>query len=176
MRNSVKVKMMMVSKREARANRRKALADNVEAMTVVSEIRKRYASGRPRKNDQILSPVTAYGLAGEMFERLQQEMTAAKLDPSDVRASLVVNELTTEPTGVVTIPVGRSKIDAAIPTLLGFVKPMPVGIVFSITDREETRPDHKFKQWASPFLTGPDAIGTLKQVLANIAAGKQMDS
>jgi hypothetical protein len=167
---------MMVSKREAKKNRQRALADTWERMTTVDKIRKLFASGRPRKHDQIVSPITAYGQAGELFERVQIAMTAGELDPTDVRASLVVNELGTEPLATITIPVGRSKIDAAIPTLTGLVKPIPVGIVFSIADREETRPDHKFKQWATPFLTGPAALETLKQTLADIAAGRKMDS
>src|ERR1700722_10407545 len=84
---------MMVSKREARKNRRAALADTVENMTKATEIRKRYASGRPRKHDQILSPITAYGLAGELLERIQKDMADAGLDPGDATAILIVNEL-----------------------------------------------------------------------------------
>lgn len=167
---------MMVSKREARANRRKALADTWERMTTVSKIRKLFASGRPRKIDQRLSPITAYGQAGSLFERVQEHMTMAKLDPNDVRGLLIVAERDTEGKHTLAhpFPLRRDQMDATIPALLKVPNPLPVGVVFSIYDREANPPD--YKQWASSFLIGPAALETLQQVLDVIKGGKRMDS
>ena len=167
---------MMVSKREARKNRRAALAETWERMTTVSKIRKLFASGRPRKIDQRLSPITAYGQAGSLFERVQEHMALAKLDPADVRGLLIVNENDAEgkPLLAHPFPLRRDQMDATIPALLKVPNPLPVGVVFSIYDREANPPN--YKQWATSFLSGPAAIETLQQVLDVIKAGKQMDS
>jgi hypothetical protein len=167
---------MMVSKREARANRRKALAGTMEKMTVVTEIRKRFASGRPRKHDQIFSPLTAYGLAGEMLESVQKEMTAKGLDPADVKGVLIVNELggeaaTEERPVAVPLPVSIATMDETLPKLREFFKPIPVGVIFQIADPEDERPGHRLKQWASYFVAGPAAIATMKQAMEKVAAG-----
>ncbi len=166
----------MVSKREAKKNRQKALAETWERMTTVDKIRKLFASGRPRKHDQIVSPITAYGQAGELFERVQIAMTAGELDPADVTAVLIVAERGTDEPAALKIPIGRSKIDEVIPTLTAFVKPCPVGVVFSILDRAETDPDRKFKQWASMFITGPDAIATMQQAMSELKKGHPVAS
>ena len=166
----------MVSKREARANRRKALADTWERMTTVAKIRKLYASGRPRKRDQILSPITAYGQAGTLFERLQADMTLAKLDPADARALLVVNLLDQDPPVAMPFPVSRATMDETLMALIKIPQGLPVGVVFSITDHEETDPEKRYKQWASPFLEGPAATESLRQVLDDIKAEKKADA
>ncbi len=141
-------------------------------MTTVSKIRKLFASGRPRTRDQQISPITAYGQAGELFERLQQAMTFGELDPRDADAFLVVNELAdVEYPVAMMIQISRDSIETSIPKLLAFKKPVPVGAVFRVQDRQEERPEHLYKMWASPFLGDAAAIETLRKVLDKISEG-----
>jgi hypothetical protein len=167
--------MMMVSKREAKKNRQAALANTFENMTKAAKIRKLFSSGRPRKIDQHLSPITAFGQGGMLFERVQRDMTEAGLDPDDVRGMLIVAELDSAGNTIVThpFPLRRSEIEKTLPALLAVPNPLPVGVVISIRDHEANPPD--FKQWASPFLSGPETRATLQQVLDVIKAGKARD-
>jgi hypothetical protein len=164
---------MMVSKREARTNRRKALAETWERMTTVSKIRKLFASGRPRTKDERLSSITAYGQAGSLFERVQEAMMSAKLDPADVRGLLIVSERDGEgnPMFAHPFPLNRVQMDEVLPALLRVHNALPVGVAFSILDREETDPAKKFKQWATPFLADATSQSILKQYLDVIQTG-----
>ena len=77
-------------------------------------------------------------------------MALAKLDPADVHGLLIVSESDAE--GKLLVAHIRSrcaeiKMDATIPALLKVPNPLPVGVVFSIYDREANPPN--YKQWAT---------------------------
>jgi hypothetical protein len=179
---------MMVSRRQARTNRRKALAATWSAMTTVAKIRKLYSSGRPRKLDQKISPITAYGQAGVYLEKIQLDMTMAGLDPNDVSVFLFVQEtaadftaqtsfsdfataVPSDFTAAVPFPVSRATMDLTIPQLLEFKNALPVCVVVQILDREETRPEHKYKRWIAPFVTGVDPDAIIAQILSHMERG-----
>ena len=166
----------MVSKRQARANRRKALADTQASMTLVAKIRKERTSGRPRKHDQILSPLTAYALALAALDELKNDMRSNKLDPADARASLVVNDLSQDPPIAYPFTVTPENMEKTLGALCRVTKPLPVGVVYIVRDRELPEGHPPYSLWTSQFLGGPAATDTLRQVLDTIKSGKQMDS
>ncbi len=140
-------------------------------MTRAAKIRKLFNSGRPRTYDEIMTVMAAYLRAGLTLEKLQSAVVAEGLEKSDCGAALVVREHSTDPV-LHRVPVSLNSMDAAIAKLMNIPKPLPLGIVFYVFDREDLRPGHQVKLWITPFLTGPDAVDDLKTVLEQLKEGK----
>lgn len=148
-------------------------AEEWTLLTTATKIQRLFAVGRPREKDRVVSPLTALAQAADMLTRVQRAMEAADLAMADVNAELVVNGPSGDGGPVVTHEFFLREGSAAqiIERLLQIPNASPIGIIFSIKDREAAI-QPMYRQWAMPFLTGPDALATLQSILDEMKQGK----
>jgi hypothetical protein len=134
------------------------------AMTKAQVVRRKFKSGLPRSiKNRLLSKMEAMARTMELFARFRNEMEAAGLDKSDVKAGLVYCQPQTPGLENVLAEVAvlpnpdKGSVVMFAETTMALDKPLFLGVLFAQTDREVTKPEKRNTIFVWPFMLGPEA-------------------
>ncbi|HWZ81853.1 MAG TPA: hypothetical protein VNW47_04485 [Terriglobales bacterium] len=143
------------------------------SITTVGKIRRQFSSGRPPKPGSWEPRATLLTIARRTDEIIKA-MKAAKLDPRDMAAVVVVGQvagddwknadhITATISHELLAEKGKSYLSALVDSILPDPSKVIIGTIYQILDRE--LPEPKFRQWANAAYR--DVDGEAEIILAN---------
>jgi hypothetical protein len=138
------------------SDRAKAHKGMEKSMTSAQKLR-RSRLGRPRIHDLHLTPLQAVFEACKQMDEVQTEMISVKppLDKRDSCCALVVRTIQGGKRVFHTFLISPNPEDIGhvVSEITSLKNPVPIGILFRVTDRAVSPPVHR--DWAKPFIMSP---------------------
>lgn len=150
--------------------RREGFRAMQRSISRAANVRRKLKGGRPRKVQSLeLTPYGAMDMLITHADRAASLMTAAGLDPADLRLGLVIR------VGVnlmckVLPPSSQESLRQFFDAIEGLTSPRFLGVVFEQLDREAADGAPPFTTWIIPFTAEPEDQAQLLALKASIAA------